>query len=121
MSKKTVVQYGFAVMSATVLSISLAEYIQHGPLPFPEVTLVPIIIPIVCSYWCSGWLGSPVTWRFVFAGVSLALNLLILMPVLFNHKFKTRIAFISVQIAVLIAYVLISIPFSKIFARWMSV
>jgi len=121
MMKKTVVRYLVAVVLTTFLSIAVAEYIQRGPLPFPAEILTPIMIPLVFSYWSSSLFNSAIIWRFLFAGASLALNLLLFLPVLLNEKFKTQLAFMSVQTAVLAVYVLISIPFFKMFARWMSV
>jgi len=119
--KKTVVRYLVAVVLTTFLSIAVAEYIQRGALPFPAEILTPIMIPLVFSYWSSSLFDSALIWRFLFAGASLALNLLLFLPVLLNDQFKTQRAFMSIQIAVLATYVLVSIPFFRMFVRWMSV
>jgi hypothetical protein len=121
MKKPYVYPYLTTAVLTTTLSFALAEYIQHGPLPFPAKALLPVIIPLVVSYWSSGALDSELAWRFIFIAVSLVLNLLLFLPLLLSHKFKTRLVFIAIQIVVIVVYLLISIPLFRTFAGWMSV
>lgn len=121
MKKSYAYPYLIAAVLTTTLSFALAEYIQHGPLPFPAIALLPVIIPLVVSYWSSGVLDSLLAWRFIFAAVSFVINLLLFFPLLLSQKFKNRLAFIASQLGVIAVYLLISLPFFKIFSRWMSV
>lgn len=113
--------YLVTVVCTTALSFALAECIQHGPVPFPGTALLPVIIPLVVSYWSSAVLDSLLAWRFIFIAVSLVINLLLFLPLFLSQNFKTRLVFIATQLVVIVAYILISVPFLRTFSGWMSV
>ena len=113
--------YSITAVLTTTLSFALAEYIQHGSLPFPATALLPVIIPLVVSSWSSGVLDSLLAWRFIFIPVSLFISLLLFLPLLQSQPFKTRLAIMATQLAIIVACLLISVPILRTFSGWMSV
>lgn len=121
-SKGTPIQYMATVSIVTVLGIIMAAYIQIATVQFSAMLVYPIVLPLVASYWLSAYLpGSQFYWMIVYLVISLAIYSFLFLPILMRTKFSTRLAFISIQISIIFAYILINYQFYKVFIRWMSV
>ena len=121
-NKGTPIQYMATVLIVTVIGIVLAVYIQIATVQIPAMIVYPIVLPIVASYWLAAYLPySHFYWLIIYLVISLVIYSFLFLPVLLRKKFNKWVAFISFQISILVAYILINDRFYQIFIGWMSV
>ncbi len=121
-SKGTPIKYMATISIVTILGTILAAYIQIVTVQIPAMTLHPIALPIVASYWLAAYLPyHHFNWMIIYLVTSLVIYSFLFLPILMRTKFSTRLAFISIQISIIFAYILINYQFYKVFIRWMSV
>ncbi|MBN2704731.1 MAG: hypothetical protein JXR23_11025 [Pontiellaceae bacterium] len=114
MKKRSFTQYIATVFLFTFFT-TIPPFMGGGDISL--LLALPLGIPIVLTYNIEPR-GAAIASSIA---IYLILNLLAFLPILLSPKFKKKKHFITIQTAILVLYIVISIPFILMIGGWMSV